>query len=249
MVCDECHERPATVHVVTQINGHREERWLCEQCARSRRELQPFNFSLQSPAFAFQNLLSSLFDTERNERNGGSTYGQHRSRGAGRPDRCEVCGATLADFRRTGLLGCAHCYVQFAGPLEPVIRQVQGSIAHRGKRPVGQVAAGTGAGTGTDAGTADRPSRRPGATPECPTATSPRPETESGTTDSAGQAAGVPARLAQLRAEMRRAVAEERYEDAARLRDRIRELEAMLSQRGEQSGREGQGEGAGSAGR
>lgn len=241
MICDECRERPATVHMVTQINGHREERWLCEQCARSRQELQAFNFNLQSPAFAFQNLLSSLFDTERN---GGSGFSQQRSRSPGRPDRCEVCGTTLADFRRTGLLGCAHCYARFAGPLEPVIRQVQGSTTHRGKRPLGQVAAGTGTGPMDAPGAGQRSGSMSGRPDVMPL-----PEAELATTDPNSLAAAVPARIARLREEMRKAVAEERYEDAARLRDRIRELEAMLVDNGDRGDREGQGEGAGNAGR
>ncbi|MGE5481441.1 MAG: UvrB/UvrC motif-containing protein [Bacteroidota bacterium] len=234
MVCDECHERPATVHVVTQINGHREERWLCEQCARSRQELQAFNFNPQSPVFAFQNLLSSLFDTERN---GGSGFGQQRSRGSDRPDRCEVCGTTLADFRRTGLLGCAHCYERFASSLEPVIRQVQGSTNHRGKRPAGQVEAGPGAVAGQGPG------------PERPASERTVAETEARATDSDSPGTAHPDRLARLRAEMQRAVAEERYEDAARLRDRIRNLEKALARDGNHDSRGRQGEGPGSAGR
>lgn len=197
MLCEECHERPATVHVVTQINGHKSEKWICEECARSHQELQTFGFNPQSAVFAFQNLLSSLFDAERSGL-GNAAASQPRSRAA-RSDRCEVCGTTLADFRRTGLLGCAHCYRQFSGPLESVIRRVQGGNTHRGRRPQGAV-------TPAPAGKA-----RGGAAPTTAAAT---PEA----TDRAAQ-------IARLREEMRQAVAEERYEEAARLRDEIHRLE------------------------
>lgn len=50
---------------------------------------------------------------------------------------CKVCGTTLADFRRTGLLGCAYCYTAFRGELEPTIRYVQGKVRHEGKAPSG----------------------------------------------------------------------------------------------------------------
>ncbi len=51
---------------------------------------------------------------------------------------CPVCGLTLADFRRTGLLGCADCYNAFRGELLPTIRYVQGKLRHEGKAPSGE---------------------------------------------------------------------------------------------------------------
>ncbi len=50
---------------------------------------------------------------------------------------CKVCGTTLADFRRTGLLGCAACYEAFREELLPTIRYVQGKLMHEGKSPSG----------------------------------------------------------------------------------------------------------------
>jgi protein arginine kinase activator len=97
---------------------------------------------------------------------------------AGRPRRrpagvaCGACGTTLAEFERTGRLGCPRCYEAFARELEPVIRKVQAGPQHRGL---------------------------------------------------------VPARLAaeadeirRLRTDLDAAVREERYEDAARIRDLLR---------------------------
>ncbi len=51
---------------------------------------------------------------------------------------CPVCGLTLADFRRTGLLGCADCYSAFRRELLPTIRYVQGKLRHEGKAPSGE---------------------------------------------------------------------------------------------------------------
>lgn len=50
---------------------------------------------------------------------------------------CPVCGLTLADFRATGLLGCADCYNAFREELLPTIRYVQGKLRHEGKAPSG----------------------------------------------------------------------------------------------------------------
>lgn len=50
---------------------------------------------------------------------------------------CPACGTTLADFRRTGLLGCAECYTEFREELTPTVRYVQGKVRHEGKQPTG----------------------------------------------------------------------------------------------------------------
>ncbi len=46
--------------------------------------------------------------------------------------KCPACGATLDDFRRTGLLGCADCYKAFRDELIPTVRSVQGKLRHEG---------------------------------------------------------------------------------------------------------------------
>lgn len=53
---------------------------------------------------------------------------------------CPACGATMEDFRRTGLLGCAYCYTAFSGELLPVIRSVQRAERHNGVPPKGEAA-------------------------------------------------------------------------------------------------------------
>lgn len=49
---------------------------------------------------------------------------------------CPVCGATLEEFRRTGLLGCADCYSAFREALIPTVQVIQGRVRHTGKDPV-----------------------------------------------------------------------------------------------------------------
>ena len=48
---------------------------------------------------------------------------------------CPTCGTTLADFRATGLVGCAFCYTFFRAELLPVVRSAQGRIVHTGSAP------------------------------------------------------------------------------------------------------------------
>lgn len=51
---------------------------------------------------------------------------------------CPACGTTLADFRHTGLLGCAYCYTAFRAELLPTVRYAQGKLHHEGKAPSGR---------------------------------------------------------------------------------------------------------------
>jgi len=39
---------------------------------------------------------------------------------------CAACGTTLEHFARTGLLGCARCYVVFAREVEAAVEAVHG---------------------------------------------------------------------------------------------------------------------------
>ncbi|UCD23934.1 MAG: UvrB/UvrC motif-containing protein [Gemmatimonadota bacterium] len=46
---------------------------------------------------------------------------------------CDFCGATLADFRDTGRLGCPHCYETFETHLRDLLRRLHGSSHHVGE--------------------------------------------------------------------------------------------------------------------
>jgi protein arginine kinase activator len=48
--------------------------------------------------------------------------------------RCGACGATLRDFRETGRVGCAECYLAFDAPLRELLRRLHGSTHHTGMR-------------------------------------------------------------------------------------------------------------------
>jgi len=49
---------------------------------------------------------------------------------------CPTCGATLADIRKAGLLGCPDCYEAFVEHLEATIERAHGGrTAHCGKCP------------------------------------------------------------------------------------------------------------------
>ena len=61
-------------------------------------------------------------------------YGEARPE-ANAQRACPSCGATLAQFRKTGLLGCADCYSVFREELIPTVQFIQGRLRHTGKDP------------------------------------------------------------------------------------------------------------------
>ena len=46
---------------------------------------------------------------------------------------CSYCGTTLAQFKKTKLVGCAWCYQTLFAVISPVIERMQGGEMHRGK--------------------------------------------------------------------------------------------------------------------
>ena len=118
MLCQNCGERPATVHVTRVVNGEKTESHLCEVCAGSMSELGLMSAS----PFSIHNLLGSLM---------------HSGHETVTPPRtvCPTCGMTYAEFARTSLLGCTDCYAAFQPQLDPLLRRIQGSVEHVGKTP------------------------------------------------------------------------------------------------------------------
>jgi protein arginine kinase activator len=101
--------------------------------------------------------------------------------GAGElPARCEGCGYTVEDIRKTGRMGCARCYRTFEQLIGPTINALR---------------------------------RAADAMPGVPR----EPAAKESNEDV----------IRSLREQMRQAVSREEYETAARLRDRIKALEAQ----------------------
>lgn len=47
--------------------------------------------------------------------------------------QCNNCGTTFDDFLNTGLFGCDECYDTFEDRIEPLLRKIQGSNKHIGR--------------------------------------------------------------------------------------------------------------------
>ncbi len=118
MLCDHCHERPAAIHL-TQIEGNEvTTAHLCEQCAAEK--------GIQAGATVAKLPLAGFVASVAQ----GAAAALPPDATAG---NCDFCGATLRDFRETGRLGCAHCYLAFEPQLRELLRRIHGAPHHTGK--------------------------------------------------------------------------------------------------------------------
>ncbi len=128
MLCDNCKDRDSVVKLVQMLEGGPKELHLCEKCAAEK----GVETMAAAPAPQLAELLQKL---QQQPLLGGSGAGGTT---APSPDaaRCTFCQASLADFRATGRLGCAHCYGAFEASLRSLLRRVHGSARHTGHRYV-----------------------------------------------------------------------------------------------------------------
>jgi len=118
MICNVCGTKEATIHLTEIVNGKMTEVHICEACAEEKgTEFKTY--------FNFGDLLSGVPGLE-------SALGASGEKAS---LVCKDCGMKYEDFTKNGRLGCAGCYTSFQRPLAAVIKQVQRSSSHVGKKP------------------------------------------------------------------------------------------------------------------
>jgi len=113
MLCDLCHKNTATVHLTEIINGKIMELHICHECAH-----------LKSDELRHQLNITEFL--------GGVTARESREDDSGFLC-CPFCGISFDDFKKKGLLGCAHCYVTFKHRLIAIIEKIHGTLYYKGK--------------------------------------------------------------------------------------------------------------------
>lgn len=117
MVCENCGEREAVIHLTQIVNNSVTTMHLCEPCAAEK----GVETGASVAKFPLGDFLATL----------GKGGGAEQAEG-GLDVPCRFCGASLRDFRQTGRLGCARCYESFAGHLRDLLRRLHGSATHVG---------------------------------------------------------------------------------------------------------------------
>lgn len=125
MLCQQCHKRPANVHLTKIVNGEKAEMVLCDQCAREKSQL---GFGTFGSPLNLYDFLSGFI---------GQGQDDSPADCATKEECCEICGMSFEDFGKTGKMGCNNCYAKYGERLKPVLKRLHGNYEHTGKAPAG----------------------------------------------------------------------------------------------------------------
>ena len=117
MKCQNCGKHEATIRYMQDINGVKDELYLCERCARDMNIDMNFNLDFD---LGFNDIFSSLF--------GGESLIKPLEIEEGLV--CDACGTSYDEFTANGMLGCENCYRIFNKKLDEVIKRLHGSNRH-----------------------------------------------------------------------------------------------------------------------
>lgn len=128
LICQECKQRPATLHFTKILNGEKTEIHLCEYCAQDKGEVFMFPGSSN---FSIHNLLAGLLNLEPQLAEAKQDAFAHKQ-----ILQCERCHMTYNQFAKVGRFGCSYCYKAFQAQLNPLLKRLHsGNTVHSGKIP------------------------------------------------------------------------------------------------------------------
>src|SRR5690625_6059 len=116
MRCNSCSDKEAIMHFTQIVDNEVTTYHLCESCA-AEKGLEPGLAAGDQP---LTDLMAQLSEVGRDEREVDD-------------GTCGYCGLELDDFKKSGRLGCSHCYVTFEDHLRRLLRRLHGSTDHVGK--------------------------------------------------------------------------------------------------------------------
>ena len=114
MVCDQCGDNEAILHITKIVENQMKSLHLCEACAAAQ--------GLETGTAAANQPLAEYLAHVGKGNPGSSQAGP-----------CPFCGLKLEEFKKSGRLGCPHCYVAFEGHLKGLLRRLHGQAQHVGK--------------------------------------------------------------------------------------------------------------------
>jgi len=124
MLCQECNQKEANVHVTQIINGYKKEQYLCQDCAQKSGGIGIEGFIMSDPlGFNVANFLDEIIGTPAKPQKSIET------------GNCSGCSMTLDEFSHIGKFGCKQCYNTFSLRLRPLLKKIHGNLQHTGKLP------------------------------------------------------------------------------------------------------------------
>ena len=109
--CGDC-TKAATIHLTQILDNKIHKVDLCDDCPYKQSVTDPEGFSLAD--FLLKPPSSLIADQSL---------------------KCEACGFTPVDFKKTGRFGCPQCYDTFKDILQPMLENMHKDTVHRGKIP------------------------------------------------------------------------------------------------------------------
>ncbi|MEM7700147.1 MAG: UvrB/UvrC motif-containing protein [Verrucomicrobiota bacterium] len=200
MKCDACDSEIATIFFSQVADGKVQKVNLCKKCADEKGVTDPTGFALADMLEGMGEETSS----------GGAVLSEELT--------CPTCGFTQSDFKKTGRFGCADCYQVFDEGLDSLLEAMHKHTQHAGKVP-------STFGDGTLDLAEPEPELESLALIAEPEPIQPDLPFEQGTALASSSSVD---KLATLKEKLDSVIANEDYEEAARLRDEISHLEADI---------------------
>jgi protein arginine kinase activator len=125
MLCEECRERNAEVHLTSIEAEEMSSVHLCLSCAAARGLADGIAGGGEDKP-PLVDFLAQI----------GAAGPQTPAPAPHEP--CPFCNTSVADFRKSGRVGCSQCYVHFEGQLRGLLRRIHGSSQHAGKLYIGE---------------------------------------------------------------------------------------------------------------
>lgn len=194
MLCDNCGKREANVRYSENINGKTKELNLCEECSK-KLGITEMDFNMPIDFSSFFGEFMEDFATPEFM----PLFNEVKAL------KCKNCGYTFDDIVNTGKLGCEDCYDVFEDKLDTIIKKIQGANRHVGR--IGKL---------LNESNSNEGSIKNGNVKE-----------DIQTTDELqkdSKANSKEMEIERLQRELKNAIKEERYEDAAKIRDEIKKL-------------------------
>lgn len=113
--------------------------------------------------------------------------------------QCKTCGTTYEEFINDGNFGCEDCYQTFKEPIDRLLKKLHGTSTHFGRKP------GVEAKPIVDKVSVDKDKKETSKV---------NPKKEESKEE----------KIARLERELEKAIKDERYEDAAKIRDELKEM-------------------------
>ena len=196
MLCENCGKNEANVRYTENINGNVRELHLCEECSK---KLGIGEMSFNMP-IDFSDFLSGFMD--------GFMEPEFMPMINGiRSTKCKTCGTVFDDVLNTGILGCGDCFATFEDKLDPIIKKIQGANRHVGRL----------------AKEIDNKIDEKNGKQEKTGKVENKKDVKEGN-DENGNISNEN-KIEELQRKLKEAIKEERYEDAAKIRDEIKKLE------------------------